>query len=49
MEYATSIIVLIGLFVILAASFNLILGYSGLMSIAHPIFFGLVLIRRACL
>jgi len=41
MEYATSIVILIGLFVILAASFNLILGYSGLMSIAHPIFFGL--------
>jgi branched-chain amino acid transport system permease protein len=41
MEYVASIIILIGLFVILAASFNLILGYSGLMSIAHPIFFGL--------
>jgi branched-chain amino acid transport system permease protein len=41
MEYAASIVILIGLFVILAASFNLILGYSGLMSIAHPIFFGL--------
>jgi branched-chain amino acid transport system permease protein len=41
MEYAASIFILIGLFVILAASFNLILGYSGLMSIAHPIFFGL--------
>ena len=41
MEYAASIIILIGLFIILAASFNLILGYSGLMSIAHPIFFGL--------
>src|SRR3954471_21759634 len=41
MEYAASIFILIGLFVILAASFNLILGYGGLMSIAHPIFFGL--------
>lgn len=41
MEYAASIAILIGLFIILAASFNLILGYSGLMSIAHPIFFGL--------
>jgi branched-chain amino acid transport system permease protein len=41
MEYAASIAIMIGLFVILSASFNLILGYSGLMSIAHPIFFGL--------
>jgi branched-chain amino acid transport system permease protein len=41
MEYAASIFILIALFVILAVSFNLILGYSGLMSIAHPIFFGL--------
>src|SRR5581483_847959 len=41
MEYAASILILIGLFVMLAASFNLILGYGGLMSIAHPIFFGL--------
>jgi len=41
MEYAASMFILIGLFVILAASFNLILGYAGLMSIAHPIFFGL--------
>ena len=41
MEYAASIFILIGLFVILAASFNLILGYAGLMSVAHPVFFGL--------
>jgi branched-chain amino acid transport system permease protein len=41
MEYAASIFILIGLFVILASSFNLILGYSGLMSIAHPISSGL--------
>jgi len=41
MEYFGSIFILISLFVILAASFNLILGYGGLMSIAHPIFFGL--------
>src|SRR3954462_4139260 len=41
MEYAASIFILIGLFVILAASFNLIIGYGGLMSIAHPIFFAL--------
>ena len=31
----------IGIFTILASSFNLIIGYGGLMSIAHPIFFAL--------
>ena len=41
MDYLYSIIILIGLFVILATSFNLIIGYGGLISIAHPIFFGL--------
>jgi len=41
MDYVYSIIILIGLFVILASSFNLIIGYGGLISIAHPIFYGL--------
>ncbi len=41
MEYAASILILIGIFIILATSFNLIIGYGGLMSIAHPIFFAL--------
>ena len=41
MEYAASILILVGIFVILATSFNLIIGYGGLMSIAHPIFFAL--------
>lgn len=41
MEYAASALILIGIFVILATSFNLIIGYGGLMSIAHPIFFAL--------
>ena len=41
MEYAASILILIGIFMILATSFNLIIGYGGLMSIAHPIFFAL--------
>lgn len=39
MEYLLTILVLIGLYVILASSFNLIIGYCGLISIAHPIFF----------
>jgi branched-chain amino acid transport system permease protein len=41
MEYAASILILIGIFMILATSFNLIIGYGGLMSIAHPNFFAL--------
>ncbi|WP_144631617.1 branched-chain amino acid ABC transporter permease [Bordetella genomosp. 13] len=41
MEYLTALLVLIGLYVILASSFNLIIGYGGLISIAHPIFFAL--------
>jgi branched-chain amino acid transport system permease protein len=41
MDYVYSIAILIGLFVILASSFNLIIGYGGLISIAHPIFYGL--------
>jgi len=39
MEYVYTILVLIGIYVILSASFNLIIGYGGLISIAHPIFF----------
>src|SRR5688572_18377637 len=41
MDYVYSVIILIGLFVILASSFNLIIGYGGLISIAHPIFYGI--------
>lgn len=41
MEYVYSILILIGIYVILAASFNLIIGKAGLASIAHPIFFAL--------
>lgn len=41
MEYIISIVILIGLFVILAASFDLIIGYCGLISIAHPIFYAI--------
>jgi branched-chain amino acid transport system permease protein len=39
MEYFLTIAVLIGIYIILASSFNLIIGYGGLISIAHPIFF----------
>jgi branched-chain amino acid transport system permease protein len=41
MDYIYSVIILISLFVILASSFNLIIGYGGLISIAHPIFYGI--------
>ena len=41
MEYLISLAVLIGIYVILSASFNLIIGFGGLISIAHPIFFAL--------
>lgn len=41
MEYVVSLLVLIGLYIILASSFNLIIGFGGLISIAHPIFFAL--------
>lgn len=39
MDYLVSMLVMMGIYVILSSSFNLIIGYGGLMSIAHPIFF----------
>lgn len=41
MQYLYSLLVLVGIYVTLSASFNLIIGYGGLISIAHPIFFAL--------
>jgi branched-chain amino acid transport system permease protein len=41
MDYIVTIVVLIGIYMILAASFNLIIGFGGLISVAHPIFFAL--------
>jgi branched-chain amino acid transport system permease protein len=41
MEYLYSVLILIGLNTIMASSFNLIIGFGGLISIAHPIFFAL--------
>lgn len=41
MEYVYSILILVGIYVVLASSFNLIIGNAGLASIAHPIFFAL--------
>jgi branched-chain amino acid transport system permease protein len=41
MEYVYSLLVLVGIYVILSSSFNLIIGHGGLISIAHPIFYAL--------
>lgn len=41
MEYVYSLAALIGIYIILSSSFDLIIGYGGLISIAHPIFFAL--------
>ena len=41
MDYLYTILILVCLYVILASSFNLIIGFGGLISIAHPIFFAL--------
>ena len=41
MDYIYAILILIGLFVILASSFDLVIGHCGLISIAHPIFYAI--------
>ena len=41
MEYVLTIMVLIAIFVILSSSYNLIIGYGGLATVAHPIFYAL--------
>lgn len=41
MEYLYTVLILIGVYMIMASSFNLIIGFGGLISIAHPIFFAL--------
>ena len=40
MEYLLHILILIGIYVILSVSLNLIAGYAGLLSIAHAAFYG---------
>ena len=39
MEYILNIGVQVSIFVILASSYNLVIGYGGLASVAHPIFY----------
>jgi branched-chain amino acid transport system permease protein len=41
MEYILTILVLISIFVILSSSYNLVIGYGGLATVAHPIFYAL--------
>jgi branched-chain amino acid transport system permease protein len=41
MEYVLTMGVLIAIFIILASSYNLVIGYGGLASVAHPIFYAL--------
>lgn len=41
MEYLATVVILISLYVILAASYNLVIGYGGLATVAHPIFFAI--------
>jgi branched-chain amino acid transport system permease protein len=41
MEYIYSVVILIGLSIVLASSFNLSIGYGGLISIAHPVFYAI--------
>lgn len=39
MDYLITLAILIAIYVILAASYNLVIGYGGLSTVAHPIFF----------
>ncbi len=40
MEYFLHILILIGIYVIVAVSLNLVAGYTGLLSVAHAAFYG---------
>ena len=40
MEYLLHILILIGIYVILSISLNLLAGYAGVLSIAHAAFYG---------
>jgi branched-chain amino acid transport system permease protein len=40
-NYINSILVLAGIYLVLSSSFDLIIGYGGLISIAHPIFYAI--------
>lgn len=41
MDYLVTLGILISIYVILSASYNLVIGYGGLSTVAHPIFFAI--------
>ena len=41
MEYLESLATLIGIYVILGTSYNLVFGYAGMLSVAHAVFYGI--------
>ncbi len=41
LEYGTALLILVGIYVILCTSYNLVLGYAGLFSVAHAAFYGI--------
>lgn len=41
MEYLLHVLILIGIYMILASSLNLVAGYAGILSIAHAAFYGI--------
>ena len=41
MDYLATVAILIAIYVILSASYNLVIGYGGLSTVAHPIFFAI--------
>jgi len=41
MTYLLVLLILVGLYIILASSFDLVIGHAGLISIAHPAFFAI--------
>lgn len=41
MEFIQVVVIMVGIYVILATSFNFVIGYAGLISVAHPAFFAL--------
>jgi branched-chain amino acid transport system permease protein len=40
-DYGLHILIMIGIFAIIAVSYNLIMGYTGIISLAHAVFFGI--------
>ncbi|MCA3629914.1 MAG: branched-chain amino acid ABC transporter permease, partial [Methylobacterium sp.] len=41
MDFFYVVVIMVGIYVILSTSFNFVIGYGGLISVAHPAFFAL--------